>query len=126
MSETRGDIAAAKARMRSKVGGGREIKRLENHLHGGETVERMTTGQYGNGVGLLVLTDRRLLFVKDGLLAQASEDFPLAKVSSVQWAAGMAQGTITVYASGNTAEITRVVKDDGKDIVDLMRARLAS
>jgi Bacterial PH domain len=77
--ELRADIAAARARMRTKVGGGKEIKRLVGHLWEDEHVERMTTGSYGAGTGLLVLTDRRLLFVKEGM-TKKTEDFPLENI----------------------------------------------
>jgi len=62
--ELRPDIAAAKERMRTKLGAGKEIKKLLEHLHEGETVHTMLMGSYGRGQGLLVLTDRRLLFVR--------------------------------------------------------------
>lgn len=122
----RPDIAQAKARMRVKLGGGREIKRLERHLHGGETVEQMTTGAYGKGHGLVVLTDRRLLFMHEGVMSKSSEDFPIEKVSSVSWSSGMVFGTIIIFASGNKSEIGSVQKDDGKEIVDKIRHRLSS
>ena len=124
--DLRSDIAAAKSRMRVKLGGGREIKRLPEHLWEGETVERMTTGAYGSGTGLIVLTDRRLLFVQDGMMSKKSEDFPLDKVSSVQWGSGLMLGAVTIFASGNKTEIKNVNKDDGKEIVDLVRARLSA
>lgn len=123
--DLREDISAARSKMRVKFGGGREIKKLLDHLWEGETVYRMTTGFYGNGTGLLVLTDRRLLFVKDGVMSKTTEDFPLSKVSSIQWLSGMAMGNIVVFASGNKAEVKNVQKDDGKEIVDRIRARLA-
>jgi hypothetical protein len=72
-----------------------------------------------------VLTERRLLFFKDGWTGKTSEDFPREKVSSVQFSAGLLIGRITVFASGNKAEITNVNKHDGKRIVDNMRARLS-
>ncbi len=97
-----------------KLGGGREIKRLTEHLWEAETVERMTTGAYGNGTGLIVLIDRRLLFVQDGVMSKKSEDCPLDKVSSVQWGSGMMLGAITIFASGNKSEIKNVNKDDGR------------
>src|SRR4051794_9418680 len=93
-SDPRPDIAAARARMRVKFGAGREIKRLTDHLWEGETVDRMTTGTYGKGTGLVVLTDRRLLFVQDGVISKTTEDFPMDKVSSVQWTSGMMMGSI--------------------------------
>lgn len=124
-ADLRPDIAAAKAKMRVKFGGGREIKRLTEYLWEAEQVERMTTGAYGKGTGLIVLTDRRLLFVQHGIMSQTTEDFPLDKVSSIQWSSGMMLGTITVFATGNKAEIKNVDKGDGKEIVDLVRHRLS-
>lgn len=121
----RPDIAAAKAKMRVRLGGGREIKKLESHLWEGEHVTAMTTGAYGRGTGLVVMTDRRLLFVQDGVMSKTTEDFPYSKISSVSWQSGMALGTIVVFASGNKAEIKNVHKDDGKGIVDALRERLA-
>lgn len=61
------DIVAAKGKMRVKLGGGRDIKRLSEHLSEDEAVEQGTTGAYGNGTGLLALTDRRAPFVQGGV-----------------------------------------------------------
>ena len=125
-NELRPDIAAAKEKMRVRLGAGREIKRLTAHLWEGEIVERMTAGTYGVGQGLVVLTDRRLLFTKDGMMSQKTEDFPIAKISSVQWSSGMIQGSIIIFTSGNKAEIKNVAKADGKEIVDLIRGCLSA
>jgi len=112
----RQDIAAAKSKMRVKIGAGREIKRLAGYLWEGEAVEQMTTGTYGKGTGLVVLTDRRLLFVQDGMMSKTTEDFPIDKVSSVQWTSGLVMGEIIIFASGNKSDIKNVNKDDGKEI----------
>lgn len=122
----REDVAAAKNLMAFKFGGGREIKRLAEHLWDGETVDRIAVGVYGGGQGLIVLTDRRLFFVKDGRLRQTSEDFPFGSISSIQWDAKVMVGSIVVFAMGNKAEITNVSKDDGKPIVDAVRGRLSA
>ncbi len=124
--DLRPDIANAKSKIRVKLGGGREIKRLAEHLWEGETVERMTTGSYANGTGMIVLSDRRRLFVPDGVMSKKSEDFPLKKVSSVQWGSGLLLGAITIFASGNKTEIKNVNKDDGKKIVDIVIACLSA
>jgi len=86
----------------------------------------MTAGTYGGGQGLVVLTDRRLMFIKEGVMRSKSEDFPLEKMSSAQWSSGMLTGKVTIFASGNKAEIGGVNKADGKRIVDNLRARLSS
>jgi len=123
--ELRPDIEAARTRMRTKIRSGKEIKRLVRYLWEDEHVERMAAGNYGKGQGLLALTDRRLLFVKEGMTKQ-TEDFPVEKVSSVQWASGITTGTITIFASGNKAEIKGVNKDDGKEMADHLRQRLSA
>ncbi len=68
------------------------------------------------------MTDRRLLFVQDGVMSKSTEDFPYSKLSSVQWNSGMLLGTLTVFASGNRAEIKNMQKDDGKEMADALRA----
>ena len=123
--QLRPDIEAAKARMNIKFGAGRELKKLVEHLWHDEQVQEMTTGTYGGGQGLVVLSDRRLMFIKEGRVKRTSEDFPLDKLSSAQWSSGMLTGTIVVFASGNKAEIQNVNKTDGKRIVDILRARLS-
>jgi hypothetical protein len=111
--------------MTSKMGSKREIRKLVEHLGESETVDRMTSGTYGNGTGLIVLTDRRLFFLKDGWVSQTSEDFPLERISSIQWTSGVLLGAVIVFVSGNKAEIKNVQKVDGKEMVDLIRARLS-
>jgi hypothetical protein len=120
--QLRPDIAAAAARLASTLGAKREIRKLVEHLWEGERVEMLAPGQYGNGQGLLTLTDRRLLFLKDGWTGAATEDFPLNRISSVAWASGMVMGTVTVFASGNKTEIKSVPKAEGKAMVDRVRA----
>lgn len=112
------------SKMSSKVGSKREIKKLPEYLWEGERVDLITSGTYGAGTGIVVLTDRRLFFLKDGVMSKTSEDFPLSKISSVQWSSGMLLGKIIVFASGNKAEIVNVQKADGKAISDAVRARL--
>lgn len=123
--DMRPDIAAALSKMSYKLGSKREIKRLPEHLWDNEKVAHITAGTYGPGAGIVVLTDRRLFFLKDGVMSKTSEDFPIEKISSVQWSTGMLLGKITVFASGNKAEITDVQKTDGKAITDAVRARLS-
>lgn len=106
----RPDIQAAKDKMQHRLGAGREMKRLTNHLWQGESVHLMAAGRYGGGTGVVVLTTTRLLFVMDGMTRQTIEDFPLDKISSVQWSSGMVLGTMTVYASGNKADIDQMNK----------------
>ncbi len=65
------------------------------------------------------------MFLHRGRLSQTTEDFPIDRLATVQWHAGMLSGTITVYASGKRAEITNVHKDDGRELTDRLRERIA-
>lgn len=121
----RPDIDAAAAKLSGALGSKREIQRLPEVLWEGETVEMLATGVYGKGNGLIALTDRRLIFFLHGLMSQQLEDFPLSRISSVQWSGGMLLGTLTVFASGNKADIRNVPKDQGRPLADALRARLA-
>src|SRR6478609_3938149 len=103
--ELREDIAAAKNKMTSALGSNREIKRLQGHLWEGERVRMMASGLYGGGNGLLTVTDQRLLFTLDGMTKKIDEDFPFSKISSIQNKTGMMMASITIFASGNKAEV---------------------
>ncbi|MFI6883383.1 PH domain-containing protein [Streptosporangium canum] len=123
--QLRPDIQAALNLMQRKIGARREVRRLIEYLWEGERVDYMATGHYGGGQGLMVLTDRRLLFLKDGMLSKTTEDFPLEKISSVQWSSHVMAGTLIVFASGNKAEVKGMKKKDGKQIADAVRDRLS-
>jgi hypothetical protein len=123
--EIRPDIAEAVKRMGWKVGSKRELRKLPEHLHPNERVRYLATGTYGNGNGLIVLTSTRLMFIKDGWTGGRIEDVPISKVSSIQWATGLALGKIIIFASGNRVEILNVQKQAGKSITDAVRDDIA-
>lgn len=130
--ELRPDIQAAKDRMRFDLGRNvtqfftpREVKRLVEYLSEGETVDRIVRGVYhGWEDDLLVLTDRRVVFIEDNALRQRSEDFLLDNITSVQYSRGVLWGTITIYSAGTEAKVQSVQRQDGKDMVDQIRQRL--
>jgi hypothetical protein len=85
----------------------------------------LAKGTYANGTGIVAMTSMRLLFLKHGVMSQTVEDFPYAKISSVQWHGGLVMGTLAVYTSGNRADIKNVPKDQGKAMADKLRAYIA-
>jgi hypothetical protein len=122
----RDDIATAKKRMHAKIGGGSEINRLESYVDVDEHVDRMTAGLYGIERGLLVLTDRRLIFIKDHMMSKTAEDFPLRNITSVAWQSEMMLGAVVISTAVGETEIKNVDKNDGKDLVDIVRTRLGA
>ena len=80
--------------------GRKEIKELPSILWDDEIVEGMITGTYNNGLGALFVTNKRLIFVDKGLLFGLKvEDFPLDKITSVQYETGLLLGKITLYTT---------------------------
>ncbi|WP_020523062.1 PH domain-containing protein [Catelliglobosispora koreensis] len=120
----RADIESARALLPNQGVAERGIRNLAASLHDDETVMRMLTGTYGNGTGLMVLTDQRLIFILHTIMTQQVVDFTYGKITSIQWSAGLVFGSITIFAPGNKAEIRNVRKDAGKSLVDIVRNRV--
>jgi len=121
MVELREDIKAAKPNWFLALGANREIRRLINYIGAREQVIKMNTGNYGGGRGLIVLTDRRVLFVKDGFFAKKTQDFPFHTVSSVEWSSRIFFGDIILFADGAEARIEGISAFSGGKIASAIR-----
>jgi hypothetical protein len=111
----------------AKFLGSKEIKALPSILWEDEKLERLVTGIYNNGNGILAATNKRLVFVDKGLIYGLKvEDFPYDKITSIQYQQGMVIGEITIYASGNKAEIKWVDKALTKSFAEHVRARITA
>ena len=109
----------------SKFLGKREIKELPNILWENEKLEKLLQGTYNNSTGVLVATNKRLIFVDKGLLGGLKvEDFPYSNISSIQYETGMLLGKLKIYTSGNKADITNVEKKQVRDFAEYVRARI--
>lgn len=105
---------------------GKEVKQLPNILWEDELIEKFTSGTYNNGHGILVATNKRLIFVDKGMIfGLRVEDFPYDKITSIQYKTGLLFGEITIYASGNNAVINNMNKQQTKDFATYVRARIS-
>jgi len=110
----------------SKLFGRRELKVLHKVLWDDETILKIIQGLYNNGFGILVATNRRLVFVDKRILwGVRVEDFPYDKITSIQYETGILFGTVTIFASGNKAVITLVHKTQASAFADSVRAYIA-
>ncbi|MFG1790355.1 PH domain-containing protein [Nocardia sp. NPDC049149] len=122
----RPDVVAATARMGATWGGIQEIGHLGEHLRAEETVRFIAQGTYEGDEGIVVLTDHRVLFLFHGMIRKRLEDFPLRTISSVQTSSGLRTGELKIFASGNTATIAKVKKDDLAPLADAIRQSVAN
>jgi len=115
-----------------KIGAGgllhrKEVKELPHVLWENELLEKLVQGFYNNGTGILVATDKRLIFMDKGLIyGLRVEDFPYDKITSIQYKTGLLLGEITIFASGNNATIQNIQKGDVKPFAEYVRARITA
>ena len=125
-------VAEIEAQLRALDGasrflGRREIKELPNILWDSEQIHDIVQGSYDSGLGILVSTDRRLIFVNKGMIYGLKvEDFPNDKITSIQYETKLLLGSITIFASGNKAVVKNVNKDQVRTFSEGVRARVAA
>lgn len=106
--------------------GRKEINELPNILAQNEYVDNLIQGTYNNGNGILVSTDRRLIFIDKGLLYGLKvEDFPLDKITSIQYETGLILGKVKMHTSGNVAVIDNVEKSVARSFAEFVRDKLS-
>ena len=118
-----------------RIFGDDALSKLDEFLSDGETVRRVTRGTYyalpwGNTSGILVLTDRRLFYLKSGWKCRVLMDLPVETISSVQWKCdplvwlGSVGGTARITVRGSGRKVRIGVWADGREIVDLIQSYL--
>lgn len=86
MNELRRDIGEAMSRMQVTFGARGAAKNLHESLEAGETVLEMVACVFAGGEGVAVLTDRRVLAVRDDYGAFRLQDVALADAYAVDYA----------------------------------------
>ena len=101
-----------------------EFRALPSILVDGELPEMVVSGRYNSSNGILVATDRRLLFVDKGFLGSLQvEDFPYSTIQSVHSSSGAIFGSITIKSAGSTGLIENVPKHLANDIGNFVRTK---
>ena len=104
----------------------RELRKLPSILGEGEQALNLARGEYDGKEGLLAVTDRRVIFLEEGMIRHRLEDFPYDKISSVQTKTGMRSGELTIFVSGNKATVKDVhPKQRAPEIGDYVRQKIA-
>lgn len=113
--------AAAKVGLDMKLGVGKELRKVSGHLMPDENVLYLTDGFY-KGRGIIVVTDKRVIFFSAGLMNSRVEEFPIKSISSIQYKTGMMFGTLEIHASNNKAEIEQVNKARVAEMTQIIRS----
>lgn len=126
LDEIKSQIQSLKLTNVSSFLGRKEINELPDILAPTEIINNIIQGTYNNGHGILVSTNRRLVFIDKGLFYGLKvEDFPLDKITSIQYETGMLLGKVKIITSGNTATIDNVEKTSSRKFAEFIRDKLS-
>lgn len=99
---------------------------MPNILWEDEELLNLVQGMYNTSQGILIETNRRLIFIDKGIFGGLKvEDFPYDKISSIQYSTGIMFGKVTIFTSGNRAEITQIDKVHVRVFAETVRARIS-
>ena len=102
----------------------REVAELPSVLWEDELPEMATAGVYHFHNGMLVATDRRVLFIDKGLISLKVEDFGYDRISSVESKTGMMMGEIKLYTAGNSETFDNIEKGEVRAFADFIRSKI--
>ena len=126
LDEIRNQISNLKISGAANFLGKREINELPNILAPNENIDNLAQGTYNNGQGILVSTNKRLIFIDKGMIYGLKvEDFPLEKISSIQYETGLLLGSVKIFTTSNIAKIDNVEKTSARSFAEFVRSKLS-
>ncbi|WP_052184100.1 PH domain-containing protein [Psychroserpens sp. Hel_I_66] len=126
LNEIKAEIKSLNLSNVSTFFGRKEINELPQILAENEKIDHIIQGTYNNGNGILVSTNRRLVFIDKGMIYGLKvEDFPLEKISSIQYETGLILGKVKIHTSGNIASIDNVEKASSRIFAEFVRDKLS-
>jgi hypothetical protein len=114
-------IPDAVAKVALKLFGRKEIRHLANVLDRGEFVHAIGVGSLGGKMGIVALTDRRLLFLEKSIGSENLVEFSLAAIGAISLGKKLGGETLTVTHSGTAATISTLQHGQGDAIARKFR-----
>ena len=105
----------------------REIKELPDILWAGEFTELASRGAFGNGnqVGLLVATNKRVIYAKAGWFSSLTvEDYTYGEISSLTTKTGTIAGEMVMNVSDGRVRIHSIPNDELLQLADVVKTKL--
>ncbi|HSW85350.1 MAG TPA: PH domain-containing protein [Candidatus Saccharimonadales bacterium] len=112
----------------------KEINKAKRVLAQGETILDVTTGigtvrrmgQQQKRYGVLLVTDRRVIFFTKKLGGYEMSDHVYGLLTSVDYKKGMIKGNLNLSASGDHYHISQIPKNDVERLAQRIRAQMAA
>lgn len=90
----------------------RELERLPEILSGGEQIVELAHGVVEEDPGMVVATDRRLVFLHEGISRRRMEDFPYERITSIQAEKSVVKSMLTITTGEQEVVIHRIYPKD--------------
>lgn len=105
---------------------------VNEHLEKGEKIQASVYGAYETKIigqdsvrnGVLVGTDRRVVFFSKKLFGYDFETFPFNKISSIEMSKGLMGHSITFFASGNKVKMKWINNDNVTEFTQYISSRI--
>ena len=105
----------------------RELRTLPALLGEDERVLDLTQGEHDGSRGLIAVTDRRVMFVDDGIVRTRVEELPHEEIASVECSSSIRSGTLTILASAGQVVFENVMpRRQAEEVAELIRARMGA
>ena len=102
----------------------REIGNLAHLLPAGQEIVHLAQGRHEGATGLIVATDRRLLFIEQGISHSRVEDYPYVEIRAIQVDVSVVASELKISRLDDEVTISRVYpKDRTLEIADYVRTR---
>lgn len=97
----------------------KELDYLPEVMQDGETIHAFSSGMLNNNTWLIVLTDRRIIFLDKGMLfGLRQESVPLNRINAISGSTGLFFGTIVITDGAKDRKITAVWKKTVRIFID--------
>ncbi|MBP1908296.1 PH domain-containing protein [Methanolobus bombayensis] len=105
----------------------KSIKELPNILDDDELIENLCTANQEGApsVGLLIATNKRLIFVKKSIFASHFEEFPYSKIDSIHFKSDILNGKVTILSFGNNTEFLSAFKKKLQALTEHVRQKMS-
>jgi hypothetical protein len=103
----------------------KELRKLPELLIGEEEVLNLAGGEHAGKRGLLAVTNRRVIFLDEGLSRHSLDDYPYTQITSVESGTRRVRGHVVIYTAGKKASIKDVYpKERAVEIGDYIRPQI--
>lgn len=103
----------------------KEVTKLPEILQLDETVLYATSGFVDKGTVLIVVTDKRLVFINSGMFYGTDfREIPFKKINGISYSTGLMLATIAIDNGANTTIIKNVSKQSAPTLVEVIKKQI--